>query len=55
LSITNNGHTVQANVPAGATLEIDGLTYNLLQFHFHTPSEHTLNGLHGTHRDAPGA
>jgi carbonic anhydrase len=46
LRITNNGHTVQANVPAGATLEIDGLTYNLLQFHFHTPSEHTMNGRH---------
>src|SRR5688500_19016089 len=41
LSVVNNGHTVQANVAAGATIQIGGLSYNLLQFHFHTPSEHT--------------
>lgn len=47
LSVTNNGHTVQANVPAGAgTLELGGVVFNLLQFHFHTPSEHTINGQH---------
>jgi len=61
LSVVNNGHTVQANVPAGATIEIGGLTYNLLQFHFHTPSEHTVDGdhapieMHLVHKTADGA
>lgn len=43
LSLLNNGHTLQFNVDAGSTLDIDGQTYNLLQFHTHTHSEHTLN------------
>jgi len=47
LDVENNGHTVQANVPTGAgILELNGTVYNLLQFHFHTPSEHTVNGQH---------
>lgn len=47
LSVTNNGHTIQANVPdGGGTLELGGVMFNLLQFHFHTPSEHTINGEH---------
>jgi carbonic anhydrase len=46
LNVVNNGHTVQANVPPGATLELAGTVYNLLQFHFHTPSEHTVDGAH---------
>lgn len=25
-------------------MKLDGLVYNLLQFHVHLPSEHTLNG-----------
>jgi carbonic anhydrase len=36
--------TIRANVPEGAgILEIGGTNYNLLQFHWHTPSEHELN------------
>jgi carbonic anhydrase len=37
--------TVRAIVPAGyATLQIDGEQYELKQFHFHTQSEHTIDG-----------
>jgi carbonic anhydrase len=42
LKILNNGHTVQVNYVPGSTLRLDGQVYDLLQFHFHTPSEHTL-------------
>ena len=44
LSIVNNGHTVQVNYAAGSSITVDGHTYNLLQFHFHTPSENTVGG-----------
>lgn len=44
LAIANNGHTIQVNYPAGSTLTIDGKSYQLAQFHFHSPSEHTLGG-----------
>ena len=43
LSLTNNGHTLQFTTDAGSTLQLDGQTYNLLQFHTHTHSEHTLD------------
>lgn len=37
--------TVQANVISiNSTLTMEGKTYRLIQFHFHTPSEHTVNG-----------
>lgn len=37
--------TVEAEVPAGAAaLHLGGVRYELLQFHFHTPSEHVLDG-----------
>lgn len=43
LSISNNGHTLQFTTDAGSSLQLGGQTYNLLQFHTHTHSEHTLN------------
>jgi carbonic anhydrase len=46
LHLVNNGQTVQADVDKGSTVEIDGTTWTLLQFHFHAPSEHSLDGLH---------
>lgn len=58
--IVNNGHTVQVNVPAGQKLKINDQSYELLQFHFHTPSEETVNGKHTAmvahfvHRNAAG-
>lgn len=44
LSIINNGHTIQVNVPPGCTIAEDGITYKLVQFHFHHPSEHLIDG-----------
>ncbi|HHH51889.1 MAG TPA: carbonic anhydrase family protein [Campylobacterales bacterium] len=43
-SVVNNGHTVQVNIKNGNTLNIDGVPYELKQFHFHTPSENHING-----------
>ena len=42
--IVNKGHTIQLNTDAGSSITVNGETYNLLQFHFHTHSEHLLNG-----------
>ena len=44
--ITNTGHTIQVNYTEGDTLEMGGVQYELLQFHFHSPSEHTVHGKH---------
>lgn len=46
MRIINNGHTIQINFGAGNSSVIDGIKFALLQFHFHTPSEHTVNGKH---------
>jgi carbonic anhydrase len=60
LTIFNNGHTIRANVDKGSSIEIEGKTYNLLQFHFHDTSEHTMNGqaapmeVHFVHQSADG-
>ena len=42
--IVNKGHTIQFNADAGSSITVDGQSYNLLQFHTHTHSEHTVNG-----------
>jgi carbonic anhydrase len=44
LKIVNNGHAVQVNGNFGAFNLPDG-KYNILQFHFHMPSEHQVNGV----------
>ncbi|WP_417663104.1 carbonic anhydrase [Pseudomonas sp.] len=44
LDVVNNGHSIQANVAGDSRLEFQGKTYKLLQFHFHSPSEHLYNG-----------
>jgi len=44
LKVVNNGHAIQVNYGAGSTLTVDGKTYHLAQFHFHSPSEHTQDG-----------
>jgi carbonic anhydrase len=46
LAILNNGHTVQANVDSGSSITLGGKSYDLLQFHFHAESEHTVDGVH---------
>lgn len=45
-NIVDNGHTIQINVNEGSTFTISGKVYELKQFHFHTPSEHTIDGQH---------
>lgn len=42
--ILNNGHTVQLNYTPGSYIEVGGVRYDLLQFHFHSPSENTVSG-----------
>ena len=60
LRIINNGHTIQVNADPGSLCVIGGTTYELLQFHFHHPSEHLLSGkafdleCHLVHRSAAG-
>ena len=44
-SLTNNGHTIQGNALTNDnTFIVDQKEYRLAQFHFHTPSEHQING-----------
>lgn len=56
----NNGHTVQLNNSAPSVAVIAGQKYELLQLHFHAPSEHKINGrsypleVHLVHRNAGG-
>lgn len=46
IDIVDNGHTIQVTVDEGSTLTTGKDTYHLKQFHFHTPSEHTVDGRH---------
>jgi carbonic anhydrase len=60
VNILNNGHTAQVNYDAGSYIELDGVRYDVAQFHYHAPSEHALNGklfpaeLHIVHKSADG-
>ncbi len=60
LLVVNNGHTIQVNYAPGSSISIDGEKYALLQFHFHTPSEHQIAGkaaameVHLVHRNPAG-
>ena len=60
LALVNNGHTVQANAAPGSHITVAGHEYALAQFHFHAPSEHTVEGrsfpleMHLVHKDATG-
>ena len=44
VNIHHNGHTIEVAYPEGSGIHIDGTDYQLLQFHFHAPSEHTVDG-----------
>ncbi len=44
LNVVNNGHAIQVNYQAGSFINVGGKRFNLLQFHFHSPSEHTIGG-----------
>lgn len=42
--ILNNGHTVQVNTQPGSSIAVDGIEFELKQFHFHVPSENQIHG-----------
>jgi carbonic anhydrase len=42
--IINNGHTIQVTMPRGSMLSAGAANYELVQFHFHAPSEHQVDG-----------
>jgi carbonic anhydrase len=61
--IENNGHVIEVPYEKGSTLTIGGSAtdvYELAQFHFHAPSEHTVDGkpydaeFHLVHRNILG-
>ena len=60
LKIQNNGHTIQVNTDPGNTLTLDGTSFELIQFHFHHPSEHVVESkpypmeVHFVHRSEAG-
>lgn len=60
LKVVNTGHTVLVNSTPDSTLTVAGQVYELLQFHFHAPSEHAIAGArapmeaHFVHRNAAG-
>lgn len=55
--IINNGHTIQVNVGAGSTIAVMGRKFELVQMHFHRPSEERVDGMafdmvvHLVHKD----
>ncbi len=59
-SIIDTGHTIQVNLGAGNQITVSGRMYELVQFHFHRPSEEKINGraydmvAHLVHKDAAG-
>ncbi len=42
-TVVNNGHTIQVDVQGDNSITVRGSRYRLLQFHFHTPSEESVN------------
>ena len=58
--VLDNGHTVQVNVGPGNSIEVAGRRFDLVQFHFHRPSEERINGkqfdmvAHLVHKDIDG-
>ncbi|MBE9003566.1 carbonic anhydrase [Fortiea sp. LEGE XX443] len=60
LNLINNGKTIEVDYQPGSFIDSDRQAYQLLQFHFHHPSEHHINGkeydmeLHFVHRNQAG-
>ena len=58
--IENNGHTVEVKTQSGNYVMIDGIRFELRQFHFHSPSENHIKGkafpleAHLVHQDKDG-
>jgi len=60
LAIIDNGHTIQVNYAPGSWIDVGGARYELVQFHFHKPSEEKIDGkphamvAHLVHKNAEG-
>jgi len=60
LHIIDNGHTIEVDYPPGSSISVGAKTYQLLQFHFHHPSEEHIRGkiseleVHLVHSDSQG-
>ena len=60
LRVIDNGHTIQVNYAKGSSIDVGGTRYELVQFHFHKPSEEKVNGkayamvVHLVHTGADG-
>jgi len=60
LKIVDNGHTIQVDYAPGSFITVQGKGYELVQFHFHKPSEEKINGksadmvAHLVHKNADG-
>ena len=60
LKIIDNNHTVQIDYAPGSFITANGQQYQLVQFHFHRPSEERLDGksypmvAHLVHKDSDG-
>ncbi len=59
-TVVNNGHTIQVDVSGNNSITVRGSTYQLVQFHFHHPSEEQINSrrftmvAHLVHKNAEG-
>ncbi|MDH5752084.1 MAG: carbonic anhydrase family protein [Deltaproteobacteria bacterium] len=60
LNVEHTGFTAQVNYEQGSHITLLGQSFQLVQFHFHTPSEHLMRGealdmeLHLVHMDTEG-
>ena len=60
LKLIDNGHTIQVNYAPGSSIDVGGAHYELVQFHFHKPSEEKIQGkahamvAHLVHKSAEG-
>jgi carbonic anhydrase len=60
LKVIDNGHTIQVNYMPGSSIDLGGVRYELVQFHFHRPSEEKIDGkshamvAHLVHRNVEG-
>jgi len=60
MDLVDNGHTIQITNDVPMFIELGGVRYELVQFHFHAPSEHTIDGarapleIHYVHKSVAG-
>ena len=47
VALVNNGHKIELEYQPGSIIVVDGASYELRQFHFHTLSEHALASRRG--------